>query len=105
MEVEVRAALVSTIRPRESPPRPRHSEFWRVEEPSMFSPGNKLSSLIPLPTLTPPPKPTADTGRPRGLVLSSEHSGGGRGLRGELRMRAGFETEESRVGGKLACGW
>lgn len=100
--MEVRAELVSTIRPTAPPARPRQtSESWSVEEPSMLSPGNRLSSLTPIPTLSPALKPAPATGRPEpsGLVLSSVHSGGGRGLRGEVRIRAGFETGESRVWG------
>lgn len=102
MEVEVRAELVSTIRPTAPPARPRQTtESWSVEEPSMVSPGNRFSSLTPIPTLSPVLKLAAAAGRlePSGLVLSSVHSGGGLGLRGEVRMRAGFETGESRVWG------
>lgn len=102
MEVEVIAELVSTIRPTVPPARPRQTtESWSAEEPSMFSPGNRFSSLTPIPTLSPVPKPApaAVKPEPRGLVLSSVHSGGGLGLRGEVRMRAGFETGESRVWG------
>lgn len=102
MEVEVRAELVSTIRPTAAPVRPRHTtESWSVEEPSTFSPGKRFSSLTPIPTPSPPLKPAPAAGRPEpsGLVLSSVHSGGGCGFRGEVRMRAGFETEESRVWG------
>lgn len=65
----------------------------------MFRPGNRFSSLTP--TLSPGLKPVPTAGRPehRGLVLSSVHSGGGLGLRGEVRMRAGFETGDKRVCG------
>lgn len=102
MEVEVIAELVSTIRPTAPPARPRQTtESWSVDEPSMFRPGNRFSSLTPIPTLSPALKPGPAVGRPEpsGLVRSSVHSGGGLGLRGEARMRAGFETGESRVWG------
>lgn len=102
MEVEVKAELVSTIRPTAPPARPGQTTVsWSAEEPSMFSPGNRFSSLTPIPTLSPAPKPAPAACRPEpsGLVLSSEHSGGGLGLRGEVKMRAGFETGESRVWG------
>lgn len=93
LEVEVKAELVSTIRPTAAPVRPRHTtESWSAEEPSTFRPGNRVSSLTPIPTPSPAPKP-------RDLVLSSVHRGGGLGFRGEVRMRAGFEVEESRVWG------
>lgn len=100
--MEVRAELVSTIRPIAPPARPRQTtESWSTVEPSMFSPGNRFSSLTPIPTLSPGLKPAAAAGRPEPtcLVLSSVHSGGGRGLRGEVRIRAGLETGESKVWG------
>lgn len=98
MEVEVIAELVSTIRPTAPPASPRQiTESWSAEEPSMLSPGNTFSSLTPIPTLK--PAPAACTPEPGGFVLSSVHSGGGLGLRGEVRMRAGLETGDRRVWG------
>lgn len=99
--MEVIAELVSTIRPTAPPARPWQTESCRVEEPSMLSPGNRFSSLTPIPTLSPAlkPAPAAGVPEPSGFVLSSMHSGGGLGLRGEVRMRAGLETGESRVWG------
>lgn len=93
--MEVRAELVSTIRPRQT------TESCRADDPSTFSPGNRLSSLTPTPTLSPGlnPEPAAGRLEHRGLVLSSVHRGGGLGLRGEVRMRAGFDTGERRVCG------
>lgn len=100
--MEVSAELVSTIRPTALPTGPRQTtESCRAEEPSTFSPGNRLSSFAPTPTLSPGLKPVPAAGRleQSGLVLSSVHRGGGLGLRGEVRMRAGFETGERRVWG------
>lgn len=94
--MEVIAALVSTIRPTAPPTRPRQTpESCSVEEPSMLRAGNRFSSLTPIPTLKLPP--AGGRPEPSGLVLSSVLSGGGLGLRGEVRMRAGFGTGESRV--------
>ena len=86
MEVEVRAELVSTIIPT-APGSP--------DGPSTASPENSFSSLTPTPS--PELKPAAPAGRPplSGLVLSSVHSGEGLGLRGEVRIRAGFDTGDS----------
>lgn len=100
--MEVIAELVSTIGPTAPPIGPRQTaESWRVEELSMLSPGYMLSSLTPIPTPSPPLKPAPATGGPAAgsLVRSSTHSGGGLGLRGEARMRAGLETGERRVWG------
>lgn len=82
MDVDVSAELVSTIRPRHT------AESWS---------GERLSSLTPNPTPSPTLKPP-----PGGTTLSAQ-SGGGRGLRGELRMRAGLETGERRV--CVTCAW
>lgn len=81
----------------------------------MFRGGNRVSTLTaiwtPGPGLNPGPGPAAAAGagpqdnpEPGGLVLSSEHRGWGRGLRGEARIRAGFEAGGRRDWLKVACG-
>lgn len=100
LEVEVRAELVSTIRPVAPPPPPPPPRLWQSPasccpgDPSTVSPVNWLSSLAatPTPTPGPGPKPPPTETPPSSLVLSSVDSGTGLGFRGEARIRAGLET-------------
>lgn len=98
--MEVRAQLVSTIRLTPPPERPRQTtESWSPDEPSMLTLGNRFSRRTPTPSPELKLAPAAGRLEPSGLVRSSVASGGGLGLRGEVRMRAGFETGESSVCG------
>lgn len=91
--MEVRAVLVSTMRPggeRNTVRGPRGPDTsWCPGEPSRFNPRKMFSSRTP--TVTPDPI---------GLGRSSEQRGCGRSLRGELITRLG-ERRGKDGGGKL----